>query len=404
MTKVTIERLGRLGDGVANGPVFAARTLPGEVVEGRLEGNRLEGVRIKTPSSHRVRPPCGHFKSCGGCSLQHASDLFVADWKREIVEKALFAQGLETKADEIITSPAQSRRRAVFSARRTKGGALIGFHAPGSEAITAIPDCRLLHPDIIAAFPILREIVERAGSRKGAMKIAVNLSRAGLDVMVSGGKTLDAELEMKLARFAQERGVARLSWGGEVIALLAPPVQKFGPALVVPPPGAFLQATEQGEAALQREVAAGLAGASRVADLFAGCGTFTFPLTEFCEVHAVEGDEEMLSSLDRGWRNTNGLKRVTTEARDLFRRPLLSSEIEGFDAVVIDPPRAGAEAQMREIAASSLKRVVAVSCNPVSFARDARILAEAGFSLVRLVVVDQFRWSTHVELVAQFTR
>ncbi len=221
---------------------------------------------------------------------------------------------------------------------------------------------------------------------------------------VTGGKPLDPALETALAGIAGVRGFARLTWEGELVALVMPPAQRFGVADVSPPPGAFLQATAEGEAALCEEVLSGVGKAARVVDLFSGSGTFSLPLAERAEVHAVEGEAAMLAALDHGWRNATGLKRVTTEVRDLFRRPLLPDELDRFDAIVIDPPRAGAEAQMREIARSSVRRIAAVSCNPVSFARDARILVDAGFRLTRLVVVDQFRWSAHVELAAQLER
>lgn len=407
--QVTIERLGYLGDGIAHspefsGPVFAARVLPGEVVEGEVAGDRITAPRILTPSPDRVRPPCPHYKSCGGCALQHASDAFVADWKAQIVRRALAARGIEAQPEGIETSPARARRRAVFSARRTKGGVLIGFHAPKSDIITSIPECHLLHPDLLAAMPTLEALVLEGASRKSTLRLNVALSDGGPDVAVTGGKPLDPQLETSLATLAGQHGLARLSWEGETIALVEPPVQIFGRARVAPPPGAFLQATKEGEAALLAGVRETVAGAKKVADLFAGSGTFTLPLAEAAEVHAVEGEAAMLAALDLGWRQAQGLKRVTTEIRDLFRRPLLPDELKPFDAVVIDPPRAGAEAQFAELAGAQVSRIATVSCNPVTFARDAALLIAGGFRLERLTVVDQFRWSTHVELVAGFSR
>lgn len=404
MTEVVIERLGHQGDGIAPGPVFVPRTLPGERIEGAVDGNRIEAPRVLMPSPDRVRPICRHYRACGGCALQHASDAFVAKWKTDVVRTALAAQGIEANPDGIETSPPRSRRRATLSARRMKNGALIGFHAPRSDTITAIPDCQLLHPDLLAGFAALENLVSVGGSRKGTLRLTVTTTQNGLDVAVTGGKPLDSLLETALAGVAGARGLARLSWDGELVALVEPPVQRFGKAEVAPPSGAFLQATVEGEAVLSREVLAGVGDAEKVVDLFSGSGTFSLPLAERAEVHAVEGDAEMLQSLDRGWRNTKGLKRVTTEARDLFRQPLLRDELDQFDAIAIDPPRAGAEAQMGEIARSSVPRVSAVSCNPITFARDARILLDAGYSLTRLVIVDQFRWSTHVELTAHFRR
>ncbi|MCB1357098.1 MAG: class I SAM-dependent RNA methyltransferase [Maritimibacter sp.] len=407
--QITIERLGHQGDGIAHspdapGPVFAPRVLPGEVIEGDLTGDRIASPRIVTPSPDRVRPPCPHYKSCGGCALQHASDAFVAAWKTEVVRTALAARGIEANPAGIETSPARARRRAVFSARRTKGGVLLGFHAPKSDIISRIPDCHLLHPDLVATFPVLEALVSEGGSRTSTLRLNVTLTDGGPDVAVTGGKPLDPSLETRLASFAGQHGFARLCWEGEVIALVEPPAQAFGRALVAPPPGAFLQATKEGEAALLAGVRETVAGAKKIVDLFAGCGTFSLPLAETAEVHAVEGEAAMLAALDRGWRQAVGLKKVTTEARDLFRRPLLPDELARFDAVVIDPPRAGAEAQVAELAQSGVPVIAAASCNPVTFARDAAQLIAAGYRLDRLTVVDQFRWSTHIELVAGFSR
>lgn len=404
MTVVTIERLGHQGDGIAPGPVFVPRALPGEVVEGTLEGDRLTAVRILTPSPDRVRPPCPHYRACGGCGLQHASDKFVARWKQEVVVSSLAAHALEAEFRPIITSPARSRRRATLSARRLKSGASVGFHAPRSEVIAEIDHCLMLHPDLMAALPAVRALTMIGGSRKGELSMTVTRSGAGPDVAVVGGKPPDAQLSAELAGAAGTHGLARLSWNGELLATRAPPEQGFGRARVVPPPGAFLQATSEGEATLVAAVAEAVKGAHRIADLFSGSGTFSLPLAENAGVHAVEADAQMLAALDAGWRHAEGLRRITTEARDLFRRPLLADELERFDALVIDPPRAGAEAQIREIARSGVGRVAMVSCNPVSFAADTAILTSAGFTLDWAQVVDQFRWSSHVEMVAKLTR
>lgn len=398
-----INRLGHQGDGIADGPVFAPRTLPGETVTGTRAGTALADIRIVTPSPDRVQPPCRHYRACGGCQLQHAADGFVADWKRQVVATALAGQGIAA-ADlpPIVTSPAQSRRRATLAVRRTKKGALAGFHARASDIITDVPDCRLLDPGLIASFPMVQALAGAAASRTDTLAVTVTLSTVGLDVAVRGGRPLDGPLRITLAQFAQAQGLARLAWDDEVVAVLTPPAQRFGAALVVPPPGAFLQATPQGETALLDEVRRTVGPARRIVDLFAGSGTFTLPLAETAEMHAVEGAADMVAALDAGWRRAQGLKRVTTEARDLFRRPLLPDELKRFDAVVIDPPRAGAEAQVAELAQARLPVIAYVSCNPVTFARDARALVSAGYNLDRVQVVDQFRWSTHVELAAAF--
>lgn len=406
--RLTVERLGHLGDGIARGPdgtpVFVPMALPGEVVEGEVADGRMEEAKIVTRSPDRVRPPCPHYRACGGCALMHASDAFVARWKEDVVRTALAAQGIAAPFRPVVTSPPRSRRRATLAGRRTKSGAIVGFHGRASGTIIEVPGCELLHPGLMAALPALAEITALGASRKGELALALTRGDSGLDVAVSGGKPLDQSLFSALAAVAERADSARLTWEGEVVAARRPVAQHFGTARVVPPPGAFLQTTADGEAALLSAVRDAVGPARRVADLFAGAGTFALPLADLREVHAVEGDAAMLSALDAGWRQTPGLHRVTTEARDLFRRPLLPDELTAFGAVVIDPPRAGAEAQMREIAASRVAVVAAVSCNPVTFARDARLLLAAGFVLDWVQVVDQFRWSTHVELVARLSR
>lgn len=409
--KLTIARLGHHGDGIAEGPegpIYVPGTLPGEEVEGELRKDVLEGVRIVTPSPDRVKPPCSHAKTCGGCLMQHARDSVVADWKLGIVRGALAGQGLEAALRPIVTSPPRSRRRATLAARRTKGGTLIGFHARGSETIIPVPNCQLLHPDLMAAMPALEALVLAGGSRTAELGLTITRTLAGPEVVVTGGKPLDGELRLALARVAEAHGLSRLTWGGgrdqEVVALRAAPMQPFGRARVAPPPGAFLQATAEGEAALLQAVREAVGKASKITDLFAGSGTFSLPLAEQAEVHAVEGEAAMMAALDKGWRMAEGLRRVTCETRDLFRRPLEPDEFKGVEAVVIDPPRAGAEAQVATLARSKVPVIAMVSCNPVTFARDAKVLMAGGYRLDWVQVVDQFRWSAHVELAARFSR
>jgi 23S rRNA (uracil1939-C5)-methyltransferase len=404
MTEHQINRLGIYGDGIAGGPVFAAMTLPGEMVSGTVAGTMLTDIRIISPSDDRVAPPCKHFKSCGGCQLQHASDSFVAEWKTGLIAQALAAQGLSSDIRPIVTSPAQSRRRATFAARRTKKGTMSGFYGRASGTVIEIPECKLVAPELLAARDIAEALAELGGSRKATLAVTITTSRVGLDIQVSGGKPIDGPLRITLAALCDSRGFARLAWEDEVIAQRAPPVQRFGVADVCPPPGAFLQATAHGEAHLLAAVQEAVQGARRVIDLFAGCGTFTLPLAKDAEVWAVESDAQMMEAMDKGWRMAKGLKTVKHTARDLYRRPLLPDEFYKFDAVVMDPPRAGAEAQTAEIVRSGIKSVAYVSCNPVTFARDVAKLVEGGFVLDWVQPVDQFRWSSHVELAAQLSR
>ncbi|MEL7091626.1 MAG: class I SAM-dependent RNA methyltransferase [Pseudomonadota bacterium] len=397
-----IERLNTRGDGLAQG-LRAPLTLPGEVVSGVVQSDCLTDVRIETPSEARVSAPCAHFRSCGGCQLQHARDEFVADWKRQVVADALQSAGLETDIRSTITSPDRSRIRATFAARRTKKGAMAGFHGRRSDTIVPVPDCILVVPQLTAALPLAEDLAREGASRKGALVVTVTDSDEGLDVAVRGGKPLDGPLRVTLAAMAETHRLARLTWEDEVIAMRHPPTQPMGRAQVIPPPGAFLQATRHGQDTLVAAVRDIMGDAARVVDLFAGSGTFALPLAEGAEVDAFEGDADMIAALDRGWREAHGLKRVRAEARDLFRRPLMPDELT-HDAAVIDPPRAGAAAQIAELAQSQVPVIAHVSCNPGTFARDAKTLTDAGYRLDFVQPVDQFRWSSHVELVAAFRR
>lgn len=396
-----IEGLTHLGLGkVDDGRTLLPRVLPGEEVAVAQDGT----VRIITPSADRVAPPCKHFKSCGGCAMQHANDAFVANWKLEIVQRALAAQRIETVYRDVLTSPANSRRRAKLAGKRTKSGAMLGFHAKGTNTLIPVPECKLLTPGLMSQFPMLEELVVVAASRKAEIALTVTETAVGLDIVVDTEKPLTPELRTELAVFAQTHAIARLVWVDEPVVTMQPPVQYFGGTAVIPPAGAFLQATKHGEESLLGAVQEITANADRIVDLFAGSGTFTLPLSARAEVHAVEGEVEMIKALDRGWREGKGLKRVTSETRDLFRRPLEPDELRKFNAAVIDPPRAGAEAQIATLADSEINVIAMVSCNPVTFARDAVTLQKAGFTLNWVQVVDQFRWSAHVEVVGSFTR
>lgn len=396
MNTTDIVKLTLKGSGTdAEGRIFA-RSLPGETVD-------LDG-RIVTPSTDRIKAPCRHFKSCGGCALQHASDDFVARWKTDVIRMGLVARGIETDIRHILTSAPGTRRRATLHGKRTKKGAMIGFHTGGSNALIEVPDCQLLEPALMAGMAAYEALTLFGASRKSEISLTVTASDAGLDIDVIGGKTIEDQDLFELARLADAHDLARLSWDGEPLATRRPPLQTFGPAQVAPPPGAFLQATRHGEKALATSVAKIVGSAKSVVDLFAGCGTFSLPAAKTAEVWAVEGEAPLIAALDGGWRKAQGLKRITSETRDLFRRPLMPEELRKTDAVIIDPPRAGAEAQCIELAGSNVPRIAAVSCNPVSFARDAAILIEGGYVLDWVQPVDQFRWSAHVELAACFTK
>lgn len=402
--ELTIERLGHLGEGIANGPIFAPMSLPSEVVSGVIEGKSLTDVKIVTPSPSRVSQKCKHFKACGGCSLQHAADDFIADWKVGVVKNALSAKGLSAEFLPIQTSPPHSRQRASFSARRTKKGVLVGFHARASDNIIELSECMVLAPELLNARQTVEKLAYIGSSRKGELSVLVTTSLSGLDFAVSNGKPLDTDMRIAVAQIAETSQAARISWDGEVIVSRHQPEHLMGNAKVVPPPGSFLQATVEGQASLVSAVLKIVEGSERVVDLFSGCGTFSLPVAAKSSVHAVEGDRGMIEALDKAWRRSTGLKGMTFEARDLFRRPLQPDELSGFSAAIIDPPRAGAEAQIATLAKSTINRIAMVSCNPVTFARDTKTLSDNGFRIEWVQVVDQFRWSPHIEVVASLTR
>lgn len=404
METITIERLGAAGDGVA-GEVFAPFTLPGETARGVVTDGRMTAAEILNPSPDRVTPNCRHFGLCGGCALQHASDAFLAGWKRERIAAALSARGVYGyELRETATSPPRSRRRAGFSARRTKKTAIAGFHERAGEGIVALEACDVIAPPLLSALAAARAAARLGASRQGEIRVMATLSEAGIDLAVEGAKPLERDAYAEAAALADAHDLARLSWNGDVVSARRPAAHRFGAALVTPPPGGFLQATREGEAALLAAAREAVGGARRIADLFAGCGAFALPLAEGAEVMAIEGDAAMVAALEAGWRDAPGLRKVAARTRDLFRRPLISNELTGLEAVVIDPPRAGAAAQMAELANAGPPRIAALSCNPATFARDARTLIDGGYRLDWVLPVDQFLWSPHVELAAQFSR
>jgi 23S rRNA (uracil1939-C5)-methyltransferase len=408
--EVEIESLGAQGDGVAaddpgGGALYVPYTLPGERVRVVRQGDRGRLQQVLRPSPERVAPVCPHFGACGGCALQHASDALTALWKRELVAAALAARGISGVAVRpTVTSPPGSRRRITVAARRSRKGVLIGFHAPGAAEIVPVETCAVAAPPLIAALPRLEEIVGLAASRSSEVRLTLTLTEGGIDVAVAGAKPMTGPQQALLAGVAARAGVARLGWNGEAVAVMRPPEVTLGRARVVPPPGGFLQPTREGEAALVAAVGEAVGDAGRIVDLYAGSGTFTLPLAEQAEVHAVEADAGAVAALEAAWRATPGLKRVRAERRNLAHRALLAAELKGVEAAVIDPPRAGARVQAEQLARSGVARIAAVSCNPATFARDARILIDGGYRLDWVQPVDQFRWSPHVELVAAFRR
>ena len=348
---------------------------------------------------------CAHFGTCGGCSLQDLAPTDYRKHKRETVLAALARAGLPGIAvEEPFVVPDHSRRRAVFKFGKERGAMIVGFHAARSHAIVDMRECRVLMPALFGLAKLLRDALAPilADGEKG--EVHVTETETGFDLAFRSPRKLTPALTASLAKAFSGVGVARIVFNGEMLLGERASVLRFGEAMVPLPPHAFLQATKEGETVLAERVQSALEGAKTIADLFAGLGTFTLPLARRARVHAVEQDTDALAALAEGARKTKGLKPVTTERRDLFKLPLTPLELNRFDAVVLDPPRAGAESQIRGLAASKLKRVVYVSCDAGSFARDAAILVKAGFRAGSVLPVDQFLYSDHIELVGSFMR
>ncbi|MGM4908566.1 class I SAM-dependent RNA methyltransferase [Rhizobium sp. 768_B6_N1_8] len=407
---ITIDRLGAQGDGIANGkdgPVYVPFTLPGETVAIARVKSQGTVMSIASASADRQEPPCRHFGpdgvngTCGGCTLQHMADIPYRTFKRQLVIDALKSKGLTPEVGEIVAAHPGERRRVVFAARKTEKDMLVGFNQAESHHIVAIEECPISSAGIISRLPAIKAVGAAVATNADAFRIAVLETLSGLDLAVEGIRKLSDQQRRKAVEVILGlRGIARVSLDGEILIEPAKPVVEFGGIQVYPPAGGFTQATKPAEEAMAKLVLAHVGKAKRIADLFAGAGTFSLQLARLGRVHAVEGDGKAIAALDYAARNTQGLKPVTVEKRDLFRRPLMTSELKVFDAVVFDPPRAGAEFQCKELARSIVKKVVAVSCNPLTLARDLAILVEGGYRITSVTPIDQFLWTSHVEIVA----
>ncbi|MBZ6075884.1 class I SAM-dependent RNA methyltransferase [Microvirga puerhi] len=401
--QVIIERLGAKADGIAEtdgGHVFVPYTLPGETVEIEREDSRGRLLRVAQESPEREMPFCPYFGECGGCATQHMREDFYRAWKRDTLVKTLQHARIDTPIEAMIDAHGEGRRRVTLHVRFPEGVMQVGYMAARSHHVVTIDHCPIAVPALKHHAPIVaRAIGEHLKAGRKPLDIQVTATLSGLDVDIRGHGPMKDKDRLRLVDLAADLDLARLSLHGDIVVERRPPAIMMGRASVIPPPGSFLQATERGEQAMAALVVEACARAKRVADLFSGCGPFALRLAERSEVHAVETDKGSVASLDKAARMTQGLRRVTVEARDLFRRPLLTPELNAFDAVVIDPPRAGAEAQARQIAASKVPLVVSISCDAATFARDAAILISSGYQLERIVPVDQFKYSSHLEVV-----
>lgn len=409
--QLTITGIGHRGDGMAKTPagtVYVPYTLPGETVTVELvpgHPDRRHLLHVDKTSHERATPICQHFGQCGGCALQHWSLAEYHLWKRGLIAEALEQQGVIAPLTPLIDAHGDGRRRAVLHARRGTHDVLeVGFTAPRAHHVIAIDTCPILAPGLNGAIKAAWAIADVLKVTEKPLDIQATATDSGLDIDVRGSGKLTPERMAALARLAQTHRLARLTRHGELVVQNAPPLITVGRAKVPLPPGAFLQATALGEETLARLVTQYAGKAKRVADLFAGIGTFALRLAENARVTAADSEADLIDALKKASAGASGLKPIDAVTRDLFRRPFVASELKNFDAVVFDPPRQGAERQAQELAKSGVRTIVAVSCNANTFARDVRLLVDGDYRVDEITPVDQFRYSHHVEIVAKLTR
>ena len=410
---LTIARMGHQGDGIAETPqgfVFVPGALPGEVISAEVKDGRVEAFDLIEASPDRRPIHSETYAECGVAPLQHWADEPYLAWKREVVIQTLAREGIETEVEATVAVPQASRRRLALHARSGPGGrVLLGFKARRSWRLVELTDCPVSDPALTAALPALAKVAAPfLGHPKSAPTLHVTLTDTGLDVDVTGVEKksggLTADVTARAIAAAAEAGLARLSLDGDTLVMARQPRITFGRATVPLPPGAFLQAAPAAEAAMVSRAVEAVRGSKKVADLFCGAGTFTFPLAEVASVTAADSSAASIAALKAGVSTAQGLKTIEAQARDLFRRPLSPYDLKGCEAIVIDPPRAGALEQTQQLPGTKAGLVVGVSCNPQTFARDARVLIDGGFRLEKVTPIDQFLWSTHVELVGIFRR
>lgn len=405
--QLTIESLGAKGDGVAHlggEAVFVPFALPGETVEVERQGDRATLVSLVSISADRRPAPCPHFGTCGGCDLQHADEALYRAFKRDLVRTAFESRGIAVEVAPLVPCAPATRRRTVFSGAREGNRIVFGFFEQLTNRVAPIETCLIAVPEIVARLADLKALALIVADRKRPMRMSVTATSSGLDIALSETAKMTESVRQSIVAFSLRRDFARVALDEEVIVETRKPTVDIGGITVAPPPGSFLQAVASAETAMAELVTDHLGPSKSVADLFCGVGTFALRLAAASAVHAVETEADALGALDRARRGASGLKPITTERRDLFRRPLTTKELNRFDGIVFDPPRAGAELQAREMAGCKAKRIAAVSCNPATLARDVRLLLDGGYRLTSVTPIDQFLWSHHVEAVALLER
>jgi 23S rRNA (uracil1939-C5)-methyltransferase len=398
MTRLEIRSLGRHGEGVAEHEgraVYVPYALPGEIVEADVAGNRATIIDRIEASAERIEAFCPHFGTCGGCQLQHWQGERYREWKRDLVVTALRHRGIAAEVEPLIDAHGAGRRRATLHVRRQADGIIAGFNAARSHDVHAIDLCPILEPALAGA-PVIAHAI---GEIVGDCDVLFTACDNGIDVNVEAKRRPSP---LALAPLAEKIGLLRLSVSGEPVVTRTVPLIAMGSTQVTPPPAGFLQATHKGEETLAALVLAALGRGRNCLDLFCGVGPFALRIAERAAVHAADSDAAALAALDAAARHAKGLKPIRTAKRDLFREPFTLAELKPFDTVIFDPPRAGAEAQSRHLAKSKIPLIVAVACDPASFARDASILIGGGYRLEKVTPVDQFAFTAHVEMVGVF--
>ncbi|MGB7204282.1 MAG: RNA methyltransferase [Anderseniella sp.] len=405
MAELTIEAMGARGEGIARtgdgAPVYVAYSLPGERVDAVLKGDRAQLISIVEPSVERIEPVCAHFGKCGGCQLQHWAGEPYAAWKRQLVVDALSRRGLEdVEVTTLVDAHGAGRRRVTMTVEKGRAG----FSAHRSHDHVSVDQCPVLVKELTKA-PQIAEMLVRALKLRKPQRVHLLATDSGIDCELPGVDDPELEQRMLIAQVAEQFDLARVTASGETLIERRQPVIKVGEAYVMPPPGGFAQATSAGENALAGLVLEALDGHGVVADLFSGWGAFGLRLATRCRVLAIDSDRAAIMALDKVLRATTGIKPVVARVHDLMRDPLTGPELKGITGVVFDPPRAGAAAQAAELVrATSVTTVVGVSCDTGTFARDAAVLVSGGFHLQRVVPVDQFKYTAHVEMVGVFSR
>jgi len=400
-----ITALGRHGEGMAeheSGRHFIPFALPGETVRATISGKKAELDEVLVASPDRIDPFCKYFGQCGGCAVQHLKQDDYQNWKRGIVETALRHKQIDLPVEPLVDGHGTGRRRVTLHAQYIKGGVLCGFMKGASHQLLDLKNCPILTPELDNVTDVGRRLATPFASAANKINMQITATDTGLDCDVQGAGKMTYDAHVALAKVADECDIARISIDGEMALERRKPTIKMGLANVTPSSGGFLQATYAGEETLDQLALDYIDGAKNIADLFCGIGPFALRAAQKTTVTGYDNNEPAIAALSNAIRHTPGLKPLNAIVQDLFQNPVYHRDLEKFDAVIFDPPRAGALEQVREIVEAEIPKVVSISCDPASFARDAEVLIDGGYTLEKIIPVDQFKYSSHIEIVGCF--